>query len=116
MACRDTWESTRASPEAQQRGDMGKKEPLLWFPQEGAGEAEQAGLELSSLNNFTRLRGGEAVLRWLVPGLAHLGQGNSGPEYGNPVQMVVRGMCFGLAGLHMIGTYESASPGKDSPS
>lgn len=76
------------------RGRRGQ-EPLLWFPQEGAGEAEQAGLGLSSLNSFTGLWGGEAVLRWLVPGLVCLGQRNSDLECGNPIKMVVQGMCFG---------------------
>ena len=46
----------------------------VWFPWEGAGEAEQAGLGLSTLDNFPRRCGGGAVPRGL-------GQRNSGPEH-----------------------------------
>lgn len=41
---------------------------LLWFPQEGMGEAGEVGLGLANLNNFSRLWGTRAVPGCLAPG------------------------------------------------
>lgn len=68
--------STTVCQEAEGARRQYGQEPLLWFLWEGMGEAKEEGLELISLNDFSRLCGVGAVLSCLVPGSEIVGQRN----------------------------------------
>lgn len=59
---------------------------FLWFPQEEKGEAEQAGLGLANVSNFSRLWDKGAAPSCLVPGLEAMGWVHSGLQCENPIR------------------------------
>lgn len=65
------------------RGRCGQ-EPSLWCPREAAGEAEEAGLGLASLDNSSGFWGMGAAAPCLGPGPGVFGQVDSGPERETP--------------------------------
>lgn len=74
----------REGPEwvRRQRGGNCAREPVLWFPWEGTGEAGRAGLGLAGLSD---LRCAEAVPDVSYPGLSD--QGGAGVALGRLVYM-----------------------------
>lgn len=67
MPGRATWRNTRSFGMQRVRGKCGQ-EPLMWLLWEAAGEAQQKGLRLAGLSNFSRLWGIGTVSSCLVPG------------------------------------------------
>lgn len=61
---------------------------VLWFPQEEKGEAEQAGLGLANVSNFSRLWDKGAAPSRLVPGLEAMGWVHSALQCENPIREV----------------------------
>lgn len=57
MSRKATWGSTRVGQEAGGTKGKCKQGLLLWFTQEKTGQAGYTGFGLSSLSNFSRLRG-----------------------------------------------------------
>lgn len=72
-------------------------------PQRGTGQADQAGLGLSSLDNLAKLCGLGAVPNLLVPGPGVIMAGKQWPECESPINTMVQAMSSGLFGLNMEG-------------